>query len=159
MERARQNMKDEIIHTPVLQIKDNIMSWDSTMIQLSNIAFISTAEQPPIRFPIPAMLLILAGLLYPMQSVVFSLVLIFLGGFWLFIRDKENQRRRKCAILVLRMNSGHNLYFAFADRDFLCNVLAVLQRVITDRGKKQVAINVENCTFSGDTEILNGICV
>lgn len=159
METTQLNTKDEIIHTPLLQIKDNIMSWDTTMIQLPNIAFISTAEQPPIRFPIPAMLLILAGLLYPMQSVVFSLVLIFLGGFWLFIRDKENQRRRKGAILVLRMNSGHNLYFAFADRDFLCNVLAVLQRVITDRGKKQVAINVENCTFSGDTEILNGICV
>ena len=159
MERDQLNAKDKIIHTPLLQIQDNIMSWDSTMIQLSNIAFISTAELPPIRFPIPAMLLILAGLLYPMQSIIFSLVLIFLGGFWLFIRDKENKRRREGAVLVLRMNSGHNLYFAFADRDFLSSVLTVLQRAITDGGKKQISINVENCTFSGDAEILNGIRV
>lgn len=55
------------------------------------------------------------------------------------------------------MNSGQSLYFAFKRKDFLQSVLAVLERIIADGGDRQVSINVENCTFSGDADILNGI--
>ena len=43
---------DNTIETPSLTIKKNIMTWENTMIQLSNISSISSGNMELIRFPV-----------------------------------------------------------------------------------------------------------
>ncbi len=157
MKENRPGIGEKAIETPTLLIKKNIMYWENTMIQLSNISCISTGNIASAPFPILAALFVLAGFWLFSKSAVLAIILCVIGGVWLLIWYFENESRREGAVLAIRMNSGQSLYFAFKRKDFLQSVLAVLERIIADGGDRQVSINVENCTFSGDADILNGI--
>lgn len=157
MKENRPGIGEKAIETPTLLIKKNIMYWENTMIQLSNVSCISTGNIASAPFPILAALFVLAGFLLFSKSAVLAIVLCVIGAVWLLIWYLENESRREGAVLAIRMNSGQSLYFAFKRKDFLQSVLAVLERIIADGGDRQVSINVENCTFSGDADILNGI--
>lgn len=61
------------------------------------------------------------------------------------------------AILTIRMNSGHNLYFKFSDRNFLLRVVRVLEQIITNGNSNQISINLSDCTITGNAQVLNGI--
>lgn len=157
MKENRPGIGEKAIETPTLLIKKNIMYWENTMIQLSNVSCISTGNIASAPFPILAALFVLAGFLLFSKSAVLAIILCVIGAVWLLIWYLENESRREGAVLAIRMNSGQSLYFAFKRKDFLQSVLAVLERIIADGGDRQVSINVENCTFSGDADILNGI--
>lgn len=159
MKKDQLSLGEKVIETPSLLIKKNIMVWDNTMIQLSNISYVSAANVAATTFPIWAALLVLLSFFMFGKSTLLALVLLAVGGIWIYSWYQENEKRKQEAILTIRMNSGHSLCFAFEKKAFLYDVLTVLERIIIDGGEHQVDINVENCTFSGDAEILNGISV
>ena len=140
---------EKFIETPSLLIKKNIMTWDNTLIQLSNISYISAADIEPAKFPIWAGLVILGGLWLFGKSAFLALLLLAAGAAGLYFWYQENEKRRQGAILTIRMNSGHNLYFTFEEKKFLLQVVHVLESIIINGGANApVDINIKDCTIT-----------
>lgn len=152
--KEKLGLGEKAIETPELLIKKNIMAWDNTMIQLSNISYVSSSEVESLNFPFLAVLLILAGLFLLNSSELLSIILVIAGAVWLFYWYQENERRKRCTILTIRMNSGNNLYFTFSNRAFLTKVMNVLAYIIVNGTDRQVSINMTNCEISGNAQVL-----
>ena len=153
-----EKMGEKFIETPSLLIKKNIMTWDNTVIQLSNISYISAADIGLAKFPGWAALVILGGLLLLGETALLAILLVAAGAVGVYFWYKENEKRRQGAILTIRMNSGHNLYFTFEEKAFLLKVLNVLETIIINGGtNNQVKINISDCTITGHARVLNGI--
>ena len=151
---------EKVIETPTLNIKKNIMTWENTLIQLSNISYISAADIATIPFPVVAALLILVGLFVLGSEGFLAIVLIAIGGVWLYFWYSENEKRKQGAILTIRMNSGHNLYFTFENRQFLLKVLRVMERIITDgNSNSKVTINITDCTISDNASVFDNLSI
>lgn len=84
MKKEQMKMGEKTIETPTLLIKKNIMAWDDTMIQLSNISYVSASDIASLKFPIWAPLLVLAGISLLGISVIPGVVFIIAGGIWLY---------------------------------------------------------------------------
>lgn len=147
MKQSKLGLGEKTIDTPYLFIKGNIMEWDGTMIQLSNASYISSANIASVPFPMWAAALIIAGLLMLKNSWLLGLALAVAGGVWIYNWNTQNEIRKKGAILTIRMNSGHNLFFEFSNKDFLAKVLEVLENTIINGGSSntQIEINMTNC--------------
>lgn len=151
MKQAKFKIGEKYIETPSLVIKKNIMTWDNTMIQLSNISYVSATNISNSDFPFLAAAIVVFGLFLLGDSSLLALAFLAVGAGWIYLWYAENERRKKGAILTIRMNSGHNLYFAFTNKRFLLQVLDVLERIIIDGGthNTEVSINIENSTITG----------
>ena len=150
---------EKFIETPSLLIKKNIMTWDNTVIQLSNISYISASDIPLAKFPVWAALAILIGFWLLGKSTFLALLLIAVSAAGLYFWYKANEKRRQGAILTIRMNSGHNLYFTFEEKKFLLRVVHVLENIIINGGANApIDINIKGCTIN-NSNILNDINV
>lgn len=76
--------KEKSIETPELKVKGNIMSWDGMMIQLSNVSSVSTAPLDQLAFPMLSVLLIFVGIVGLKQELFFGVLLLVLGGAWIY---------------------------------------------------------------------------
>lgn len=150
----RFSLGEKVIETPSLRIRKNIMMWEDTMIQLSNVSYLSANNIAATVFPVWAAVMILAGLLLISQSALVALVLIGLGGLWIYLWYQGNEKRKQGAILTIRMNSGHTFQFTFNNKAFLLEVLKVLENIIVDGTDSQVSINISNSTISGNARVL-----
>lgn len=154
MKKEQMKMGEKTIETPTLLIKKNIMAWDDTMIQLPNISYVSASDIASLKFPIWAPLLVLAGISLLGISVIPGIVFIIAGGIWLYYWYQENEKRKKCSILTIRMNSGNNLYFKFNNKTFLKRVTHVLTNIFNNGTERQVSINIQDCTITGNAQVL-----
>lgn len=151
--------KQMTIETPQLLIKGNIMSWQGTMIQLSNVSCISTRPLTQMPFPAFSIALLLIGLLLFKYNITVSIFSFGIGVAWIYKWYKTNEERKEDTILDVIMNSGDNIQFVFYNRLFLDKVLDVLERIIIEGGvgKNHVAINIKKCNFAGDAKVLNDL--
>lgn len=157
---ANMGIGSNFIHTPSLFLEKNIMTWNNhTMIQLSNISYISAEKLPILQFPFMAAVLILGGLIMLMQGgalALSGLLMGGLGGVWVYFWYKENERRRNGAILNIKMNSGSELNFEFASEKFLWEVAKRLQAIMINGGtSEKVEINITNSVIR-DSNVLSG---
>ena len=152
---------EKSISTDFLYIKQNIMTWDNTIIQLSNVSFISADKREPLKFPLIALGLILLGFVFFEYSIGLALVLLVIGGVWAFYWYSENQRRAEGAVLTIRMNSGHTLYFDFKSKEFLNTVVDVLEHIIIDgcTVAQNIEISIKNSKISGNASVLSNLKV
>lgn len=149
MKQSQFTFGEKNIETPYLFIKKNIMTWNNTMIQLSNISLLTAADIDLLPFPILALLMILGGFVLFKSSAAFAILLFVLAGVWFYFWYRENEKRKEGAILTIRMNSGHNLHFSFEDKAFLLKVVGVLENIIIDGGNNsQVTIDIKGCNIS-----------
>lgn len=148
MKQNQFTFSEKNIETPYLFIKKNIMTWNNTMIQLSNISLLTAADINLLPFPFLAVLLILGGFVLFESSVALAILLLILAGIWFYFWYKENEKRKEGAILTIRMNSGHNLHFSFEDKAFLLKVVGVLENIIIDGGyNSQTTIDIKGCNI------------
>lgn len=146
MKQKQFTLGEKNIETPSLLIKKNIMTWNNTMIQLSNVSLISAADIDLAPFPLLAVLIILGGLMLFSASVALAFLLLILGGIWIYFWYFENEKRKAGAILTIRMNSGHNLHFTFENKEFLLRVVEVLENIVIDGGSNSpVTIDIKDC--------------
>lgn len=153
------NSQQQVIDTPGILIKGNIMCWEGTMIQLSNVSCISTSSLMQMVFPINSIILFIIGLLASMFSLIVCIVFLGLGVACIYKWYKTNEERKKRRILNIVMNSGNSLKFVINNKEFLNKVLKVLEQIIIDGGvgKQNVAINIQGCEFSGNAKVLNDL--
>ncbi|EOS46874.1 hypothetical protein V1226_09480 [Lachnospiraceae bacterium JLR.KK009] len=151
--------KEKSIETPELKVKGNIMSWDGMMIQLSNVSSVSTAPLDQLAFPMLSVLLIFVGIVGLKQELFFGVLLLVLGGAWIYGWYYINNKRKLNTILSIVMNSGSNLQFVISNKSFLDKVLQVLELIIIegDIGKQNITINIKGNTISGNAKVLNDL--
>ena len=158
-ELNKDNAQQLVIDTPRLWIKGNIMCWDGTMIQLSNISCISTSPLVQAPFPFLSIAFLVVGLLALMLKYKLMVVIVLLGvgGIWIYSWDRTNEVRKRNTILNIVMNSGHSLQFLVNNENFLNQVLKVLEQIIIDGGvgKQKVSINIQGCQITGNAKVLN----
>lgn len=153
------SLSEKCIQTERLNITGNIMTWDGTMIQLSNVSYITTKKLQPAKFPWFVLVCWLVGLAllgtYPMLGII----AIILGGVIFYLWIKENQNRGQSTILTIRTNSGDDLLFLFSDKFFLNKVLTVLEKIIIDGGigSQNISIDLHGSQISGDARVLNNL--
>ena len=150
---------EKCIKTDQLNITGNIMTWQGTMIQLSNVSYITTQSVDATKFPLSGLVCIGVGVIVWLFKVWIALLIILLGvaaiGAWYV----ENQKRAQLKILTICMNSGKNLQFIFSDWMFLNRVLAVLEKIIISGGigNQNISIDLSGSQFSGDAHVLNNL--
>lgn len=155
MEKGKK--KEKSIETPELLIKGNIMSWEGTMIQLSNVSCISTSPLELMEFPKYALLFLLGGLVSFRGNVFLGLVLLVIGGAWIYYWYTINEKRKLDTSLNIIMNSGNGLCFIVSNKKFLKEILEILKQIIIEGGvgKQKVSINLKGCKITGNAKVLN----
>lgn len=155
----KDNSQQMVIDTPRLLVKGNIMCWDGTMIQLSNISCISTLPLGQIGFPFISIAVILLGFIAFKYNAILALVVLGVGGFWIFVWYRANEERKSNTILNIVMNSGNHLQFMVNNKEFLNKILNVLEQIIIEGGvgNQKVSINIQGCQITGNAKVLNDI--
>jgi len=150
--------KAKSIKTRELLIKGNIMSWEGTMIQLSNVSCISTSPLEKVEFPILSILILAVAFFYLKNKSIIGVIFLAVGLAWIYYGwYRINEKRKLETILSVSMNSGMNLRFLFSNGVFLDDVLQVLEEIIIegDIGEQNVSINIQGCEISGNASLLN----
>lgn len=151
---------EKCIETDQLNITGNIMTWQGTMIQLSNVSYITTKRVNVTPFPWGGLVLIGVGACaWIFTKSWLALLIILLGGVIIGEWYIENKKRAQLKILTICMNSGKNLQFLFTDWMFLNRVLSVLEKIIVSGGigSQNISIDLSGSQFSGDAHVLNNL--
>ena len=160
------NMKDlfsnsdkekEEIATDRLFIKGNLIIWENTSIQITNISYVSTRQLPEEKIPIFAVILILAGAAMLMVLLPLAILAIVIGIVWIFSWYWRNQERKKKQFLQIAVNSGQVFEILFYERTFLNKVKSILNTIIIagGTGGKIVHIGIKDCKFGDGSKLFN----
>lgn len=137
------------IETPELIVKGNIMTWGNTMIQLSNVSSVFTVQETP-KFPSSSLVEIVVGFIFCFIfsrvsfMITLGILLIFLGAITLafYFIAVSNNKFRLCII----MNSGSRYDLVVGNKNFLSQMLIVLEQIIIDGGvgNRSITIDIKN---------------
>lgn len=141
-------------------IRDNIMEWGNTMIQLSNVSSISTTTFiHKVPFPMYSIVFLVAGIGGLQFSPLLGIVCLIVAGAWIYYWWKKNNVPDKTETLKIMMNSGTLFEFIFVDEKFKMQVLRVLEGIIADGGKSTIGdinIDLHSSQIHGDLSFMNG---
>lgn len=150
---------EKSIKTSELIIEGNIMRWEGTMVQLSNVSCISIEPIQLLEFPRYSVFLILLGTCLSKFDILLGNLLMLAGIIWICEWSEKNKKRKSDTVLTINLNSGENLRFIFNKKDFLEEVLTVLEYIIINGGvgEKNVSIDISGCNISGNAKVLDDI--
>ncbi|MBR4545396.1 MAG: hypothetical protein IKO14_05415 [Oscillibacter sp.] len=151
--------KSKVVDTPEISIRGHLLRWSDTVIQISNISMVSTAEVPAPHiskwfFVVVGILGLFGiylldvssksyyydeavqvfGVLVTGFSILFFLLLLL--GWWLTRNDKDK------TYLNLALNSGNVYSFVFTDKEFMRQVLQVFANIFESGTTKETNINI-----------------
>lgn len=149
--------KEKSIETKQLLIKGNIMSWENTMIQLSNVSSISTLPLEPLEFSKAILFIFIAGLIMMKFNAGIGVLMLLVSAGWLYSWYTDNQQRNSKKALKIVMNSGYSFGIIFNDQTFLQTVLKLLKLTFIEGGigEQNIVINLQNSKISGNASVLN----
>ena len=166
MINLKQNTKT--IETDFLNVKGNLISWQDTIIQISNITLISTSidKQP---FPWLSIVFLLGSFAFMNVSSVVGYGLLIIAIAMIALWYKKSQKLKSQKKLNFMLNSGGIFTLVFHDKKFLDEVLEVLTEILTTSSRKEYyTINnknntiqqncnnkIENATVSDGSSLLN----
>lgn len=146
------------IDTPFLRIRDNCLEMYNTTIQLSNISLFSTADITPEKFPMLSVAMIVAGFVIQKLLPLPAIILIILGGIWIYFWYSSVQKTKKMKRLTIVTNSGNVFPIVFEDQAFLAKVVTIMTEIIRDPAHAQnVTINIKDCTFSDESSVVDNL--
>ncbi len=153
--------KNQNIDTPELSINGNIMTWQGSAIQLSNISSITAVELPLIPFPKWILLAFLPGAVLFKHVRIAALLCVAAAALYLLYWHHQNTVIKNAGKLLILMNAGATFSFYFRDNRFLNRVVSVLLAIIAEgiKEERNVKINMNHCTISGNAKVLNDIAV
>lgn len=151
--------KRDAIYTDTMVIRDNIMEWGNTMIQLSNVCSISTYTYIKAEpFPTNSLILGGIGLVALFFNVFIGILLLIMAGVWIFMWKKKSNNPDKTMTLDIMMNSGSIFNLVFYDENFKLKVLRVLESIISKGNNYQIGdinIDIKNNKIQGDLSFMN----
>ncbi len=143
------------VETDYLYIEDNVMKWSDTIIQISNIAMVSTANVGSRPFPLLSVLIILLGIGAFNLSVLLGLLLTGGGVAWVVIWNQETEKEKQMQLLRISLNSGVIYTILFHNKKFLAEVFKRISDLISKpSSQKNLTINVKDSTFAGNSSVV-----
>ncbi|MPM44045.1 hypothetical protein SDC9_90723 [bioreactor metagenome] len=143
------------VETDFLYIEDNIMRWSDTIIQISNIAKVSTANIGTTPFPLLSVLVILLGMGAFNFSALLGIVLVGGGVAWEVIWYQQYEKEKTMQLLKISLNSGIHYTILFHNKKFLSEVFNRISDLISKpSSQKNLTINVKDSTFGGNASVV-----
>lgn len=139
-------IKEVKIKTDKMELSGNVLRYDDSIIQLSNISFLSIGKQSPKKYPFWAILGAIASFVAMVISSsvwlvwVSLLCVVFLTYVFLYNQELTEY-------LIIDMNCGKSLLFPYEDRVFLKRVVDTLQECF-EKESGQCKIDFYNCKIS-----------
>lgn len=154
------------IETPTLTIKDNILKYKDSVIQLSNISKCEIAPEPPKSYPAWLFIGLIIGtlLMFKEDFLAIGLFVIIICGAILYMIYSANANPNM--YLIIELNSGSIILFSCRNKDFLWKAENAVINCFNDK-KQGCVINFSACTithsqigednFMNNSEEQNGI--
>lgn len=154
--------KNKVIETAHLTIREHLLRWDDTAIQISNVSMVAPENLPLPSFPKWSILLfVVGGLLVGTaedyyredERMGFGICLLFIGIAWLIIWGIACMDRASKKYLRVQLNSGGAYFLYFANQDFMRQVLQLLADIIESGSTNQTyfSIDVHDCHIRDST--------
>ena len=147
--------KSKVVETRELSIRGHLLRWSDTVIQISNISMVSTAEVPAPRFGGLLFLAVLSGisgicllainsrLYYPDESIqAIGIAGIVASVLLALIWGSTTGNKRDKVYLNLALNSGNVYSFLFTDKEFMRQVLQVFANIFESGTTSETNINI-----------------
>lgn len=93
--------KQMVIETPQLVVKGNIMTWQGTMIQLSNVSCISTRPLTQTVFPVYSIVPLCVGVFLLEDYLMASIIFFGIGAALIYKWYITNRERKKTLFWIL----------------------------------------------------------
>ncbi|MDO4168375.1 MAG: hypothetical protein Q4D45_00630 [Lachnospiraceae bacterium] len=147
--------KNNEIKTDKLEIYKNILEWEDSIIQLSNVSQVSTKPMELQDFPKWTIIVCIVGLCVCEMNPAISIIAWFIAGIGIWLWYSENERLKTRTILTLKLNAGNNVLFVFNNKEFLKRVWEVLKQIIADGNEREadVVINIKDNYLSDNAGI------
>ena len=135
------------IETPTLVIKDNVLKYKNSIIQISNITKCEIAPEPKKPYPlwIFAGFIIGALMLFNKNYTLISLVILAICGTIFYIIFSKNADPK--TYFILELNSGSIILFSSSDKNFLWEAESAIINCFNDKNEVCV-INFSDCTIT-----------
>ncbi|MDE7340784.1 MAG: hypothetical protein K2N80_09550 [Lachnospiraceae bacterium] len=146
------------IETPTLTIKDNILKYKDSVIQLSNISKCEIAPEPPKSYPVWLFvsMIISALLMFNENFLGIGLFaeIIFVVIFYMILSSNANLK----TYFILELNSGSIILFSSQNKDFLWEAQNAMINCFNNK-KDVCVINFSDCTIThsqiGENNLMN----
>lgn len=131
------------------KIEKNILSFNNSMVQISNISQVNVASPPKKPFNLTAIAAIVFGILLLMISPGLQIVGIILlgcgiGYIMLYISSNSNED----IYLNISLNSGGVYSIICKDKNFLKEVMKVIEYCINNHYNQIVSIDFNDCNIT-----------
>lgn len=151
---AEKTKNANAIETDFLKVRGNLIIWENTMIQISNISMISTDNILGEPLPLWAAAVAVLGVLCFMVNPIIAVGMIVIGGAVLFSWSKKDQERKQSKMLTFMLNSGNRFSLVFRNQEFLQKVSSVLTELLAEeKVNTNIMFNIKNSTISNSTLI------
>ena len=135
------------IETPTLTIKDNILKYKNTVIQLSNISKCEIAPEPKKSYSPWIFVGFIIGIvmLFFESLIVLGFIILALCGIIFVVICNENTDPNM--YFILELNSGSIILFSSKDREFLWKAESEIIKCFNDN-REGTIINFSDCTIT-----------
>lgn len=150
--------KPKSIETEELLIKGNLLCWEDTMVQISNVSCITMTSLATPPFPVFILVLMLGGVALFFFKPIWGIIAVVISIIWLMGWSSECNEISSKKRLNIILNSGNTLAFEIKDQQFLKKVIKILQPILIKGnigGDKKILINIKNSSITGNVRILN----
>ena len=149
--------ESKIVETDVLKVKGNLISWDNSIIQISNISMLTTTDVEANKYSV---LFVLIGLFITKTNIMAGLASLIIGIAWIYFWHKSSKQAKNSKNLNIVLNSGHIFIFIFHDKKFLEKVISVLSDILVASEKKaEYIFNIKNSTFNDHSSLVKNMDV
>ncbi len=152
---------NKTIKTAYLTIEGNLLKWAGTIIQLSNVSLVSTANVAEKPFPIISVLigLVAIGLIWIGKfAIVFGIVTTISAAYWIYSWREDNHELRQMQKLNILLNSGLTYTIVFYDRKFLAEVMRCFEKILRDQTHdEKYVINIKDNVITGGATVIDQV--
>ncbi len=146
------------VETDFLYIEDNIMKWSDTIIQISNISLVSTANISSRPFPILSILLLLIGVGVMKLAILAGIVILSAGIVWIVIWNQQVEKEKEMQLLRISLNSGITYTIVFNSKKFLSEVFKQMTDLISKPlSSRNLTIDIKDSTFGDNSSVVRNM--
>lgn len=153
------NSTNNEIKTEDMTVSQNILKFDHTTIQLSNISQVNVGK-PKIKIPIiPGIIFVISFFLLFSQTLegflfFINFIIVASSAVPLYLYYVNIKKDTK--YLILNLNSGRQYSIVFQNTEFADQVRLVIEGAFNQTNQKEVKVSIENQTIhSGDQQNIN----
>lgn len=142
----------KVISTNDFKIENNIISFNNSLVQISNISHINVEPVPKPKFPHWPIIVGIIGVVGIIEAsgeiqLLGFLLVGFVAMYILYYVMNYNDKEDK--YLCIYLNSGHTYFIYCENEKFLKKVMGVMEYCINKNGKQKIKVDFNQCTLEG----------